>query len=375
MSKLENVIQMMSDSQAHSGSDQRNLLLELGATMQQLFAQQAQQQHRALEDASTSALSINSLAHTLGPMDRPPMILGRDDISHLEDLHSDKDASDIVLKTKDSRDDTIKILEATSARFSEESKSVLALMARIQNIRIDSGVRNRLEDWNKHPDSTSLWIQGPYDVPKPSQNTLFAVCLVALSQNSGIPCVFYSCSLEAMSHREVSREELLMAMVKSLIFQMVLLLPHDFIADVDFSMEQFHRLAHDAMNAFESVDLLIELRRRTSPYIHIVIDGIEVLEDRSDMEQTRNLKTFLFGLLSTKKVPSAMDVSNGQASAEWRESDRSAPILPQVTKIALTTDGYVDILAQLVEEACLDKVEFLTEADEAGANDAVDFIP
>ncbi|KAL8697713.1 MAG: hypothetical protein Q9201_006974 [Fulgogasparrea decipioides] len=380
MSRLEAGLQMMFDSQTCSELDQRNLLLELGANMQQLFDQQTRQQCYALEAAPAPTLSTENLVHTRVSESQSPVIDGLDYDNHFEKLHRHEKAPDILRNTDHHRSTFLKALEALSAKFGEELESILAVIARVSHIKTDSQVRNRLENWNQDPHPKSLWIQGPYDVPKPSQNTLTAVCLVALSRKSDIPCVFYFCTLEA-SHQRMSRRETLMAIAKSLILQMVLLLPHEFTTDVDIPFEHLDRLVKDTINFAEAMNLLFELRKVASPYLHVVLDGLEVLEDRSDMEQMRDLKNLLDRLSAMDKGTSADGVRSGQAVTRLAGSTtaetlpiREPRTLPRITKVAVTTDGYVDTLARLVNEHCLDKVEFLNEADEPGADESVDFM-
>ena len=89
------------------------------------------------------------------------------------------------------------------------------------------------------------------------------------------------------------------------------------------------------------VQLLSDLRSVGPPYLHCVISGIEVLEDRDDMQHTHDLFRVLDALTNIHERETAIAAG---------EDENLSPI----TKLCFTTDGYMDALARLAEDDRVD---------------------
>ncbi|KAI4167237.1 MAG: hypothetical protein LQ343_007373 [Gyalolechia ehrenbergii] len=127
------------------------------------------------------------------------------------------------------------------------------------------------------------------------------------------------------------------------------------------SWKRFEKLQHDSGSLDDAVELLRDLRSLVPPYLHCIVSGFEGLEDRDDKEQTRNLSyvlntlTSMWGDHSPRSVIENLDGTSNQ---------KKVHTLSQITKLCLASNGYVDALAELVEQDRLDKVEYLDEASE-----------
>lgn len=150
-------------------------------------------------------------------------------------------------------------------------------------------------------------------------------------------------------------------MAKSLTIQLVCLLPATILSTLDLSSDRFEKLQHDSGSLDDAVELLRDLRSLVPPYLHCIVSGFEGLEDRDDKEQTRNLSyvlntlTSMWGDHSPRSVIENLDGTSNQ---------KKVHTLSQITKLCLASNGYVDALAELVEQDRLDKVEYLDEASE-----------
>jgi hypothetical protein len=149
-----------------------------------------------------------------------------------------------------------------------------------------------------------------------------------------------------------------MDMLKSLIVQMVLFMPEIVDTLFDLSPARFKTLELEAFSVDETLQLLSDLRSVGPPYLYCVISGIEVLEDRDDMQHTHDLFRVLDTLTSIHERETA--IAPGEAS-EMGADENLSPI----TKLCFTTDGYMDALARLAGDDRVDKVEYSSEAGES----------
>ena len=137
-------------------------------------------------------------------------------------------------------------------------------------------------------------------------------------------------------------------MIISFIVQSIAMLPEDFSTRLDLSPERIARCIEQSSTTNQRLELLRDLLSiSTQPRIWI-IDGMQLLEDRANPNHTRDLSQ----LLDLVCKCCSDDEGGGLRS-----------------KCCITTDGYVDALAEKVEEGFVDLLRFELEADERGADE------
>ncbi|KKK16406.1 hypothetical protein ARAM_004744 [Aspergillus rambellii] len=371
LGEIEAGFRKMYRDQENTVVDQRNLMMELGADVQRLLDQRlgglpmvglAEVKDTSLPTStSTSMLAITNSAVPLSMSVVSPG-------SRIHSKHNEE-PSDIGEREHNAghryiKNEIVKLLNPLADKYGQDMKIVTATTSQASQAMINIRVKNNITTWIRSNEDESLWIQGPHDVSCPSLNTLTAVCLVALCNQQKIPSVSYFCDLriEEFSKSKVfDQEQELMAMLKSLLVQMVLVMPDVVDSRLDFSQARFEKVLLDSVSFDDILQLLCDLRCVSPPYLHCVISGIEALEDRGNREYTKTLLRMLHGItnMHSSVVPSKSD-----RGFELLAKDTEHP-RPRTTKICLTTNGYVDTLAQLVGDDQLRKIEYSQEAGES----------
>lgn len=149
---------------------------------------------------------------------------------------------------------------------------------------------SKITDWSKGQAVPMLWIDGPVMDCDEEQNplTMLAAQLIDLIARSRLHVISYFCEL-SRSVKAAEREmQATIALVYSLIRQLVELLPPEFEASADFSEARFRRLdgtfesCGDATQMFK--DLLDAVPVAT---VYCVIDGLQLMDIRRAEESLR----------------------------------------------------------------------------------------
>ncbi|KAI0415251.1 hypothetical protein F5X98DRAFT_230062 [Xylaria grammica] len=257
------------------------------------------------------------------------------------------------------RQEILDLLGPITAKYARDIRHVVGAVTQASRAQITETVRRRIEVWTVSAQSDKLWVQGPYEGTHPSNTTFTAVCLVALANNSNIPCLSYFCSLGVhgtAASLQLTCQDMLADMVKSLIVQLLLLLPDEMESTPNLSRPRFAKLLDPHIDIEESMLLFRDLRALAPPYIHCVIDATQELEDRSDLHHTQSLYRVLRTILD---IPD--------------RSGCQTPARENVVKGCITSDGYVDVLAVLVERAHIEKME-VDESEELLAEDGPELV-
>ncbi|KAF5552750.1 hypothetical protein FNAPI_6971 [Fusarium napiforme] len=212
-------------------------------------------------------------------------------------------------------------------------------------LQIDRQVHRRLQTWLQDLGSTNSWIQGPYDVSRPSQNSMTAVSLTALARTQNIPFVAYFCTFTNHDALGTPKRAELKAFLASVVTQLVQLIPERGYSQADLSPARFATLAPGTLDVSETLQLILDVRELGPRLVHVFIDNLQVLEDRSNRAYNRDF-------LST--IAALCRLNGGRRLAAG--PDRSE--LEFGTKICFTTEGYVDGLAQAVELQLIHKIVY-----------------
>ncbi|KAJ5521035.1 hypothetical protein N7463_001488 [Penicillium fimorum] len=243
-------------------------------------------------------------------------------------------------------------IQAEIKRFTDQWKSQVDHLIQVTNqatlLQVDREVHNRLVTWLRASSSTNFWIQGPHDIPQPSQNSMTAVSLAALARNNNIPCIIYFCSFTECHEPGISKALDLGSFLASIITQLVQLIPDDGYTEADLSLARFAVLAQGILSVPEVLQLVLDSRVLDPRVVYGFIDNIQVLEDQSDQDYTQD---FL------RTIATLCRLGRGAPRPDYaivREDEGVA----LGTRMCFTTDGYVDGLAQASELQLLDKVKF-----------------
>lgn len=374
VNKLEEGFHKIFECQEGSATDQRRLLLELGTSIQRLLDERAGQRTLQITEVEHALASGSGIPSTFQPKhpQECELILSStiDTLNRSNDGTSDgayhPESKEIVVSQYSYRRNAIlDAIPLLKIACTHEIQALLDMTTQASQLMIDVEVQRRLLQWNRDPGFNNLWIQGPHEVSNPSQNTLAAVCLVVLSRQNDIPCVFFFGALTPVDwgdNGQSSTERALMDMVKSLTIQLIFLLPETFVSMRNLSLNRFERLQNGLLGIEDTLELLQDLRSLLPPYLHCIISGIEHLEDRGDEQHSRKLLRVLSTVIGGYQHSARADLHQLWDRANDQAEKVSEPL--QTTKTCFTTDGYADSLAHFVEKGCLTKVEYSDEAEQ-----------
>lgn len=274
----------------------------------------------------------------------------------------------------------LNLLEPVVKRFRDDTQAVVNITSSALHVSIDDQVKRRIDTWITNTCCEALWILGPHDVSHPSQNTLTAVCLIALSSRHDVPSLSYFCSLRTLSSlgSRLTHKEILLDMIKSFIVQLLLRCPEHIATELDLSSSRFSMLMEPDVDIGMALELFFDVRTLAPRYMHCVIEAVQELEDRGDAQHTRQLQRALREIVKPPALWSSRN--SGDPGREVKEMDAPEPQrtrgseLERVMKVCFTSDGYVDALAELASRDEVEKVEYAEEAGQVGAEESSDLM-
>ena len=274
----------------------------------------------------------------------------------------------------------LNLLEPVVKRFRDDTQAVVNITSSALHVSIDDQVKRRIDTWITNPCCEALWILGPHDVSHPSQNTLTAVCLIALSSRHDVPSLSYFCSLRTLSSpgSQLTHKEILLDMIKSFIVQLLLRCPEHITTELDLSSSRLSMLMEPDVDIGMALELFFDVRTLAPRYMHCVIEAVQELEDRGDAQHTRQLQRALREIVKPPALWSSRN--SGDPGPEVKEMDAPEPQrtrgseLERVMKVCFTSDGYVDALAELASRDEVEKVEYAEEAGQVGAEESSDLM-
>ena len=298
---------------------QANFQMEFLLKAEQYKRELGQTVKNSLQDEFLNMLWVQRDEITFGA--KSPMARSREP-SPLPDTIND--AGDFYLRRQ------IQLAARRQVQQKTQQEHVLTMVAQAQNLNVDIAIFDRIQRWNTASGSRMLWIQGPFQASTPSRYTLLSTTVLATAQRASIPTISYFCKMGTD----------MVNMVYSLILQLVELIPYDFRSDLDFTSTRFDVLDRTMGSVVDAIWLLKDLLS-VGPYmLFIIIDGLQVLENASNLS---SLKEFLNVLSSV---------------ARRKDTNHSRTV-----KILFTTDGFVDTLTSLSMDERLDALDFTGEDD------------
>ncbi|KAJ6178724.1 hypothetical protein N7519_009185 [Penicillium mononematosum] len=215
-------------------------------------------------------------------------------------------------------------------------------------LRLDKEVHYRLMTWLRDLNSTNVWIRGPHDVSRPSQNSMTAVSMAALARTHNIPCIIYFCTFTDHYDSIISKKADIGFFLASIVTQLVQFIPDKGYTEADLSSARFAALEQGALGVEETLQLIRDVRSVGPKLVYGFIDNLQVLEDRSNEAYTGD---FLRAIMTLCRL------DRGSQSPGSVVTTNEKDAIPG-TKICFTTDGYVDGLAQAAELQLADRIEY-----------------
>ncbi|KAI1802387.1 hypothetical protein F4811DRAFT_401863 [Daldinia bambusicola] len=179
---------------------------------------------------------------------------------------------------------------------------------------------SQIRSWAARLSDNPLWIQGPAETPYPSKAMLTGLAITRQYH----PSISHFCSTRPPSGggggaAPNTCREMLADMFKQLIVELVFALPDEIYTTIDLSASRFEVLAQPEVDVSAVLGLLKDVRLLSRhEEINCIIEGVQLLENRDDMCHTRNL-------------------------------ERTLRLIMEIMKTCFTSDGYVNILNDLVE--------------------------
>ena len=212
----------------------------------------------------------------------------------------------------------------------------MVVQARLLNIGMD--LFNRILQWNAASASSALWIQGPFQVLRPSRYTQLSAYIIMTAQRANIPVIYYFCDSTTS----------MVDLIYTLIGQLVGLLPGSFCSSLDFSEARFDTLDGRSSSIEQATTLFKDLISEGPCMLFVVIDGMQMLDTGSDRVQIGELVNVLH-----------------YAGRERNEKPT------HLVKTLLTADGLTDALIHLPDAERIDCTDCFGEE---GAEPEIDVI-
>lgn len=201
--------------------------------------------------------------------------------------------------------------------FAEDGRGFVANTLRGQHMRgIPQEVIFELQKWIYANLSTTRWVEGaPFTFG--SELSLAAIRLCDLSVEEGLPClsVFMKPDYDFASKVEpklAQKEAATVALLYSLISQLVRLIPPEFEQPPDLNPDKFDLLDGSITSAPAALALIEHLLALAPPAIICIIDGFELAETSTTRPHLLSLMTILLAQ-QTKRIFKLCVISQGNS--------------------------------------------------------------
>jgi hypothetical protein len=195
--QMETGFQRIRHNQEEAILDRRKSILELGTNIQRFLDHRlgpslSEFDRARIKDPPTPAVRLLSIetptsVGQLSPRNPDPKARNEGD-EEFSEMGIDEDEASRS-GSRYVRKEILGLLKPLADRFGQNIKRVVDITSRASQVMTHTEIKDHISAWIKASTNRRLWIQGPHDVSNPSQNTLTAVCLVALSNQNDIPCI------------------------------------------------------------------------------------------------------------------------------------------------------------------------------------------
>jgi hypothetical protein len=252
-------------------------------------------------------------------------------------------------------------LQNLRKRLARHLDAVAGLAEDISSLGIDAEVQSRLTSFLEVDTSDALWIQGPWNVETPSQNTNTAVILYGIIQRNDDTPILYFNSVNMVDDAfgtAANRKQNLMDLILMIIMQLIYAVPEERRPCVRPLVQHLEALNAGPISIEDALDVLVAVRQACPSTVYVLLDHCHTLGGSYDYEHEANIRR-------------VMDILCKMASSnENAEHGRTLDSGPQslVTKVCFTTDGNMETLADVYRDGLVDCIEYQDEADRSGCD-------
>lgn len=203
----------------------------------------------------------------------------------------------------------------------------------------DPDVISRITDWSKGQDAPMLRIDGPVVDCEEERNplTMLATQLIDLTAKGRLHVISYFCELSRPVKAAEREMRATVALVYSLVRQLIELLPPEFEASVDFSEARFRQLDGSIESCDEAIrvfqDLLDVVPAAT---VYCIIDGLQLMDDR---RVEGPLRAFLQGLRGGNGKLRVLFTTSGRSACLSKELEVEETLVIDAFRKGVATHG------------------------------------
>ncbi|TGO41157.1 hypothetical protein BHYA_0025g00060 [Botrytis hyacinthi] len=234
-------------------------------------------------------------------------------------------------------------------QYIQTSVDVDRLIVMGQSLEVNSDILTRIRQWIVAPFSGILWIEGPFGVEKPGQNTLVSSVISRNLQLARLSVMAKFWHYESRDWRLWNPATELLKVVYGLIGQTINMMEDDIETNgkyPDFSAQRFQRLTENTDALPAAIQLLADLISVAPALQFCIIDGLEIFDGCEGSTLFRkNLKDLI--TLICKSVVAK--------SFSGRE---------RIFKVLFTTNGFVRELAGCHDAESFERLTYDDEEED-----------
>ena len=174
---------------------------------------------------------------------------------------------------------------------------------------LPSEVAQKVIKFVKDPSSSFLWIQGPVHTPSEQRLSVIALlfCNSALEGDPPVPCVCFTPKSSYPSESDLEstsrQERVLVAMLYSLAWQLIQLLPEEFEASTStLDKRALERLDGSSASTSAALDLIKVLLAYGPPTLMVIVNRLQVAECAATTPYLKRLVQLLQGYDPTRII-------------------------------------------------------------------------
>jgi hypothetical protein len=188
--------------------------------------------------------------------------------------------------------ETVRDASSHLEMFNEEKGYPLELNDTQPGLQSDPRLFERITDWTLSAESSTLWICGSIST-KLSDISLATGYMVLLAERAYIPMIAYRCRLDdpglaqpgndgiPVRYRSMAMDRLV-ALLYSLIRQLVWLLPDTIATSYDLGVDRFTTLDGSTPSLLDTLNLFEELLALAPATLMVIIDGFQLVDNDDD---------------------------------------------------------------------------------------------
>ncbi|KAK8071312.1 hypothetical protein PG997_011515 [Apiospora hydei] len=224
-----------------------------------------------------------------------------------------------------SRTDLRRQADLVLAKFTDDGREELKNILRgSASPMIPQEVSIRIQSWIQNKTSQLLWVDGPVMTDSGSGLSLTALRIYEVTMQAEIPCVSFFCKrkYDFMSADSTTSEATLMALLCTVMDQLINLLPPTFESTHRLNLEIFDTSAPEAHTV--ALDVIEQLLSHAPPTVTFVIDGLELVTKATEISHLIRFVELLRTVGGGERAFKVLLTTNGNSRAlgksiHWKE--------------------------------------------------------